>query len=114
MKYYVNSLRMLVKSAAQYRSSFVMQIISQVVMVGGDLLAVLVLLDRFTHLGQWQPAEILFFFGVMQLTFALVEGLGRGISNFSNYIGSGDFDSMLIRPRPLLLQVVCPGSLTQL
>lgn len=107
MKYLLHSIRMLYKSAAQYRASFVMQILSQTILVGGDLLAVLVLLDRFAHLGQWQPAEILFFFGVMQLTFALVEGLGRGISNFSNYIGSGDFDSMLIRPRPLLLQVVC-------
>ena len=107
MKYYVNSLRMLVKSAAQYRSSFVMQIISQVVMVGGDLLAVLVLLDRFTQLGQWQPAEILFFFGVMPLTFALVECFGRGISNFWYYVGSGEFDTLLLRPRALLVQVSC-------
>lgn len=107
MRYYVNSVRMLLKSAAQYRASFIMQLISQMVMVAGDLMAVLVLLERFTHIGQWQPAEILFFFGVMQLTFAMTECFGRGISNFSYYVGSGDFDTMLLRPRPLLLQVIC-------
>ena len=107
MTYLLHSIRMLYKSAAQYRASFVMQICSQLIMVGGDLLAVLVLMDRFTQLGRWQPAEILFFFGMMQLTFAFTECFGRGITTFCSFVGSGDFDTMLIRPRPLLLQVIC-------
>ena len=107
MKYLLHSIRILYKSAAQYRASFLMQIVSQTVMVAGDLLAVLVLLDRFTRLGQWQPGEILFFFGVMQVAFALTECFGRGISNFASYVGSGEFDTLLIRPRSLLLQVIC-------
>lgn len=84
-----------------------MQIIAQLIMTGGDLLAVLVLMGRFSGLGQWAPTEILFFFGVMELTFSVNECFGRGISNFSYYIGGGEFDAMLLRPKPLLLQVVC-------
>ncbi len=107
MRYFFHSMKMLLKSAAQYRASFVAQSIGQLVMTGGDLLAVLVLMDRFNHVGQWQPAQVLFFFGVMHLCFAFTECFGRGISTFANYVGSGEFDTMLIRPRGLMLQVIC-------
>lgn len=106
MRYLYHAMRMQLKCAAQYRASFLMQSIAQAVMVGGDLLAVTVLMNRFRGLGQWSAEEILFFFGVMQLTFALCECLGRGISNFSYYIGGGEFDAMLLRPQPLLLQMI--------
>lgn len=107
MRYVLHSMRLLLRAATQYRASFVMQCLAQVVMTGGDLMAVLVLMDRFAHMGQWQPAEVLFFFGVMQVSFALVEFLGRGISVFAGYVGSGEFDTFLLRPKPLLLQTVC-------
>ena len=107
MRYVLHSMKMLWKSASQYRSSLIMQIIAQLIMTAGDLLAVLVLMDRFLHIGRWQPAEVLFFFGVMQLTFAMTECFGRGITSFQGLIGSGQFDSVLLRPRGLLLQVVC-------
>ena len=107
MRYVLHAMKMLWKSAAQYRSSLVMQVIAQVVMTAGDLLAVLVLMDRFLHIGRWQPAEVLFFFGVMQLTFAMTECFGRGISSFQGFVGSGSFDTVLLRPRGLLLQVIC-------
>lgn len=106
MRYFVHSLRMLLRSAMQYRASFVLQTIGQLIMTAGDLLAVLVLMDRFAHLGEWQPEQILFFFGVMQVCFSLVECFGRGISTFVSLIRSGDFDTFLLRPRPLIIQVM--------
>lgn len=106
MRYVLHSMKMLLRSALQYRSSFLMQTLSQFIMTGGDLLAVLVLMDRFAHLGHWEPPEILFFFGVMQVIFALTEFLGRGITVFATYVGSGEFDTFLLRPQPLLLQTL--------
>lgn len=106
MRYGLHAMRMLLRSATQYRASFLMQTFAQLIMTGGDLLAVLVLMGRFTNLGQWTAGEILFFFGVMQVTFALCECFGRGISNFSYYVGGGEFDTMLLRPRGLLTQVI--------
>ena len=94
------------KSIAQYRASFLMQNIAQFVMVGGEFLAVVVLMTRFASAGQWSADEIMFFWGVMQFTFALCECLGRGVSTFAYYVGSGDFDTMLLRPRPLMQQVM--------
>ena len=107
MRYVIHAMKMLWKSATQYRASLIMQIIAQLIMTAGDLLAVLVLMDRFLHVGRWQPAEVLFFFGAMQLTFAMTECFGRGISSFQSYVISGQFDTVLLRPKGLLLQVVC-------
>ena len=107
MRYMWHSLRMLMKSAMQYRSSLLMQVIAQIVLTGGELLAVTVLLSRFRVVGHWSAMEIMFFFGVMQSSFALTELFGRGIAAFSGFVGRGEFDSLLLRPRPLLLQVLC-------
>lgn len=106
MRYLYHAMCMNLKSIAQYRASFLMQNIAQFVMVGGEFLAVVVLMTRFASAGQWSADEIMFFWGVMQFTFALCECLGRGVSTFAYYVGSGDFDTMLLRPRPLMQQVM--------
>ena len=106
MKYMLHAVRMLFKSALQYRSSLLMQVIAQAVMTAGEMLAVVVLLSRFEAVGHWGPGEIMFFFGVMQSTFALTELLGRGITAFPWFVQRGEFDALILRPRPLLVQVM--------
>ena len=106
MKYMVHAVRMLFKSALQYRASFLMQSLAQFVMTGGEMLAVVVLLTRFEAVGHWGAGEIMFFFGVMQSTFALTELFGRGITSFTWFVQRGEFDALILRPRPLLLQVM--------
>ena len=106
MKYIIHAVKMLFKSAMQYRASLLMQVIAQFVMTGGELLAVVVLLSRFKVVGHWGAAEIMFFFGVMQATFALTELFGRGITSFAWFVQRGDFDALILRPRPLLVQVM--------
>lgn len=105
MRYMLHAMRLNLRSAAQYRASFLMATASQLVMTLGDLIAVLVLMERFTGVGQWLPGEILFFFGTMQVCFALVDFLARGITSFPPLVASGRFDAMLLRPRRLLAQV---------
>ena len=106
MKYMIHAVKMLFKSAMQYRASLLMQVIAQFVMTGGEMLAVTVLLSRFRVVGHWGPGEVMFFFGVMQSTFALTEMLGRGVTSFPWFVQRGDFDALILRPRPLLQQVL--------
>ena len=73
MRYVMDALRMNLRAAAQYRKSFLMQCFSQLVMTAGDLWAVLLLMERFGHMGHWEPGQILFFFGIMQITFSFTE-----------------------------------------
>ena len=57
LRYMGHAMGLLLRSAMQYRASFLMQTLSQAVMTGGDLLAVAVLLGRFTRLGPWSGPE---------------------------------------------------------
>jgi len=106
MKYMIHAVKMLFKSAMQYRASLLMQVIAQFVMTGGEMLAVVVLLSRFKAVGHWGAMEVMFFFGVMQATFALTELFGRGITSFPWFVQRGEFDALILRPRPLLTQVM--------
>lgn len=107
IRLYLKSCRMLMKSQFQYRASFMMQTVTQLIMMGTELLAVVFLINRYTTLGQWNGGEILFFFGVIVTSFYITEAFGRGITNFAPLIGKGDLDTLLIRPRNLLFQILC-------
>ena len=108
VKIYLRSMAMLLKSQMQYPASFCMQTLAQIVMEAGELMAVLLLIDRFDSLNQWTGGNLLFFFGMMSVSFYLTECFGRGItSNFSRLIRSGQLDTFLLRPRGVLTQVLC-------
>lgn len=99
---------MLLKSQWQYPASFFMQTLAQLVMEGGEMLAVILIVDRFDHLNQWMPGDLYFFFGVMSVTFYLTECFGRGVTGaFPSMVRSGQLDTLLLRPRGVLTQVLC-------
>ena len=106
MRYILHSMSMNLRRVAQYRTSFLMQTIAQLVMTLGDLWAILMLLERFGAIGHWSLYEVLFFFGAMQTAFALTEMINRGFGRFATLIRTGGLDSMLTRPRSPLLQVI--------
>jgi len=101
-------MRMLLRSQMQYPASFIMQTIAQIVMEGGEMMAVLLIIDRFDTLNQWSGGNLLFFFGVMSVTFYLTECFGRGVTGaFPSLVHSGHLDTFLLRPRGVLTQVLC-------
>ncbi len=106
MRYVMNAVRMNLRSAAQYRASFWLHILSQAVMTAGDLWAVLILLERFGQMKHWSGPEVLMFFGAMQITFSFTEIVDRGLCTFSGMIRQGGFDTVLLRPRSPLKQVI--------
>ena len=108
IRLYLRSMGMLMKSQLQYPASFFMQTLAQLVMEGGEMLAVILIVDRFDRLNQWMPGELYFFFGLMSVTFYLTEFLGRGVtSEFPRMVRSGQLDTLLLRPRGVLTQILC-------
>ena len=108
LRLYLHSIRMLMKSQLQYPLSFLMQTFAQLVMEGGEMLAVILLVDRFEKLNQWEAGDLYFFFGMMSVTFYLTEIFGRGLTgNFPNLVRTGGLDTILLRPRGVLTQVMC-------
>ncbi len=108
VRLYIRSMGILLKSQLQYPLSFLLQTLAQLIMEGGEMLAVVLLMDRFDHLHQWTPGDLYFFFGLMSVTFYLAECFGRGITgNFPSMVRTGQLDTLLIRPRGILTQVLC-------
>ena len=100
IKLYFRSMGMLLKSQLQYPASFFMQALAQLVMEGGEMLAVILLVDRFDRLNQWMPGDLYFFFGLMSVSFYLTELFGRGITGaFPSMVRSGQLDTLFLRPR---------------
>ena len=108
IKLYLHSMAILMKSQMQYPVSFLLQTIAQLIMEGGEFLAVLLIVDRFDILGRWMPGDLYFFFGMMSVSFYLTECFGRGVTgNFPMLVRIGQLDTMLLRPRGVLTQVLC-------
>ena len=108
IRLYLHSMSMLLKSQLQYPLSFFLQTLAQLIMEGGEFLAVLLIVNRFEHLNQWTPGNLYFFFGLMSVSFYLTEFLGRGVTgNFPSLVRTGQLDTLLLRPRGILTQVLC-------
>ena len=111
VKLYVRSMGMLLKSQLQYPASFFMQTLAQLVMEGGEFLAVILIVDRFDRLNQWMPGDLFFFFGLMSVIFYLTEIFGRGITGaFPGMVRAGQLDTLLLRPRGVITQVLCSAA----
>ena len=108
LRLYRKSMAMLIRSHLQYPASFAMQTLAQLVMEGGEMMAVILLVNRFDHLNQWEPGNLYFFFGLMSVSFYITECFGRGITGtFPSMVRTGHLDTLLLRPRGVLTQVLC-------
>ena len=111
LRLYGRSMAILIKSQLQYPLSFLMQTIAQLVMEGGEMMALILLIDRFDRLNQWGPGDLYFFFGLMSVSFYLTEIFGRGITgNFTSMVRTGKLDTILLRPRGSVTQVLCSAA----
>ena len=111
LRLYGRSMAILIKSQLQYPLSFLMQTLAQLVMEGGEMMALILLIDRFDRLNQWGPGDLYFFFGVMSVSFYLTEIFGRGITgNFPSMVRTGQLDTILLRPRGIVTQVLCSAA----
>lgn len=93
------------RSQMQYRASFVMLSLGHLVATGTEFLGVWALLDRFGNVRGWRLPEVMLFYGMINVSFALSEGIARGFDTFGDMVKSGDFDRLLVRPRSTALQV---------
>jgi ABC-2 type transport system permease protein len=94
------------RSQMQYRASFAMLTVSQVLVTGVEFLAMWALFARFRSLAGWDLPEVALFYGIANVAFAIAESVGRGFDAFSRMVRAGDFDRVLLRPRTTVLQIL--------
>lgn len=102
-RYFIASMR----AQAQYPGSTIMLAIGQFSATIIDIFAVWALFDRFGSVGGWRFGDVAFFYGLVSIAFSFADFLTRGFDVLgSEFIRTGNFDRLLLRPRSLTLQLV--------
>ena len=94
-----------VRSQMQYRVAFLIRASADFCIVFADFLPIWFLFHTFGGLEGWSLAELALLYGMVELSWAPVEGTLRGFENFGVYLVRGDLDRWLLRPRGIVLQV---------
>ena len=90
----------------QYRASFVMETIGQFSIIGVEFVGILVLFSRFETLEGWTLPQVAFLYSLVHLGFAFADTFSKGFDSFGVTVRMGDFDRLLLRPRPTALQLM--------
>ena len=107
MKLYLKSLSMYIKSVLEYKASFIISFVSQILVFFSYYFIILALFSKFDNIKGFTLYEVLLCFSVIQFGFSFCECFARGIDQFDRLIINGDFDRILLRPKNIILQVLC-------
>lgn len=107
MKLYIKTLKMHIKSTLEYKASFIISFISQILVFFSYYFIILSLFSKFGNIKGFTLYEVLLCFSIIQFGYAFCETFARGIDQFDKLIIKGDFDRLLIRPQNILIQVLC-------
>lgn len=110
MKLYLNSLALHLKSELEYRMSFIVSFLSQILIFFTYYFVIIALFSKFDNIKGFTLYEVLLCFSIIQFGFAFNEVFARGIDKFDKLIVEGGFDRLLLRPKNLILQVLCSDS----
>lgn len=107
MKIYLKSLKMHLKAMLEYKLSFITAFISQIVIFFSYYFIIIALFSKFNNIKGFTLYEVLLCFSVIQFGYAFNEVFARGIDKFDKLIIKGDFDRLLLRPKNIIIQVLC-------
>ena len=105
MKLIGKYLGMYFKSQLEYKSSFILTCIAQLLTLSLSSFMVFILMDKFHFLDNYDIYELMLGISIVQVGFSFSECFMRGFDKFSEVIKVGGLDLMLIRPRNIYVQV---------
>lgn len=92
---------------ARYPASALMLTLGQFLGNGIEVIAIWALFHRFGDVQGWGIGEVTLFYGLVNCMFAIADALGRGFDVLgTEFLRTGAFDRLLLRPRPLALQLM--------
>ena len=110
MKIYLESLAMHLKGELEDRVNFILSFLSQILVFFTYYFIILALFTKFNNIKGFTMYEVLLCFSIIQFGFAFNEVFARGVDRFDDLIIRGDFDRLLLRPKNIILQVLCSNS----
>ncbi|MBN2441642.1 MAG: ABC-2 family transporter protein [Spirochaetales bacterium] len=94
-----------IRSQMQYKMSFILQSIGHFFTTFIEMICIILLFQRFGGLLEWTLREVAFLYGMINISFAIAESIGRGFDLFFEQIKMGLFDRILLRPRGAAFQI---------
>ena len=89
----------------QYRTSFLLFLLSQTLVAGLDLLVIAAIFAQVDTLAGWSGVEVALLYGLAGSAFGLADLLISQVELASWHIKAGTFDLFLLRPVPTLLHL---------
>jgi ABC-2 type transport system permease protein len=95
-----------IRSQLQYRMSFALQAFGQAAATLVDLIALILLFQRFPSMAGWSLGEVAFLYALGGIAFALSDMICGGFDMLGITIQTGTFDRVLTRPAGAFVQTV--------
>lgn len=105
---YRRLLAMQIHGQMQYRVSFLLELLSTLLVMLLFFVSLALVFDRFGALGGWRLGEVALLWGIVEIAFGLMDlifsGFDPGI--FGQRVRRGHFDQLLLRPLNITVQVL--------
>ena len=103
---YIENLKMQLKKELEYKSSFIINFISQIFIYFTYYFIIIALFTKFNNIKGFTLYEVLLCFSIVNFGYSINETFFRGIDVFENLIINGTLDRLLLRPVNILYQVM--------
>ena len=101
-----NYLKINLKETLEYKASFFIMVISQVLIIFVELFVVNSLFNKFNLLGEYNIYQIMLCFSLVWFGYSFSEMVFRGFDQFDFIVVRGKLDTLLLRPRNIYLQII--------
>ncbi|MFF8031147.1 ABC transporter permease [Streptomyces sp. NPDC016626] len=96
---------MWVRAGMTYRASFVATMVGNLVLTGMDFVGILLMFSQVDSLGGWSLPEVALLYGLSVTSFGLADLALGSMDVLGARMRDGSFDTLLVRPVPVLAQV---------
>ncbi|MEU5096137.1 ABC transporter permease [Streptomyces sp. NPDC020996] len=96
---------MWIRSTMTYRTSFALTVVGNLLLTGMDFVAILLMFSRVDSLAGWTLPEVAFLYGLSVTAFGIADLLLGSAEALGARMRDGSFDTLLVRPVPVLAQV---------
>jgi ABC-2 type transport system permease protein len=105
LRLYLRYIGISVRGQMQYRGSFIMSTIGQLLITVIEFLGIWVLFERFGNIRGWSLPEVALCYGIVNIAFSFADAATPGFDHFGTMVKAGDFDRLLLRPRSTAMQL---------
>ena len=111
MKLYLNSLALHLKSELEYRMSFIISFLSQILIFFTYYFVIIALFSKFNNIKGFTLYEVLLCFSIIHFGFAFNETFFRGVDKFDKFIIGGSL-GLTEKVLKLANQKICFSKMT--